>query len=184
MVSAAVVLITFATVAGCGGAGRSGSKVTLDEQEATRRAEEIIHQAVDGMSPEPTLERVPLAPIGACLADEHSSGERVQVQLTYRLSGVPGSAAKQLVRQARDAWVKRGYAFQSSDADWNDPYPTVSMRTERDDFWMDAITGVMDKEKGTGVASLGVTSPCFRPGDASALRAGRPPLAPPDAPPV
>lgn len=145
VVSAAAVLITFATVAGCGEEGQSGSKVTLDE---------------------------------------HSSGERVQVQLTYRLTGVPGSAAKQLVRQARDAWVKRGYRFQSSDADWNDPYPTVSMRTEPDDFWMDAITGVLDKEKGTGVPSLGVTSPCFRPSDATALRSGPAPLAPPGAPTV
>ncbi len=63
--------------------------------------------------------------------------------------------------------MKKGYKFQSSDADWSDPFPTVSMRTDRDDFWMDAITGVVDKEKGEGLASIGVTSPCFTPSAAS-----------------
>ncbi len=140
----------------------------MDEQQAMERAEEIIHQAVDGMSPKPVLKRVGPEPIGACVADEHGSGERVQLSLTYRLTGVPDTEARSLVRQARDAWVKRGYTFQSSDADWSDPYPTVSMRTGPDDFWMDAITGVLDRKKGTGVASLGVTSPCFPSSEATA----------------
>ncbi|MFD5651027.1 MULTISPECIES: hypothetical protein [unclassified Streptomyces] len=133
----------------------------MDEQQATRRAEEIIHQAVDGMSPRPTLKRSGLRPVGPCLADEHSSGERVQVRITYQLTDVPGDAAKKLVRQARDTWVNRGYEFQGSDADWSDPFPAVSMRTVPDDFWMTALTGVVDRAKGDGLASISVTSPCF-----------------------
>ncbi|MEV5340732.1 hypothetical protein AB0K93_20005 [Streptomyces sp. NPDC052676] len=85
----------------------------------------------------------------------------MQVRLTYQLTGVPGGAAKELVRQARDAWVKRGYKFQSSDADWSDPFPSVSMRTVPDDFWMTALTGVVDRAKGEGLAAISVTSPCF-----------------------
>ncbi len=132
-----------------------------------KRAEEIIHQAVDGMSPRPTLKRIGPVPIGTCLADDHSSGERQQVSLSYQLTGVPGSQAKNLVRQARDAWVKLGYKFQSSDGDWSDPFPTVNMRTEPDDFWMYAITGVLDRSKGEGLATIGVTSPCFASNAAS-----------------
>ncbi|MFI1162204.1 hypothetical protein ACH4UM_01015 [Streptomyces sp. NPDC020801] len=74
---------------------------------------------------------------------------------------MPGTEAKKLVRQARDAWVKLGYKFQSSDADWSDPFPSVSMRTVPDDFWMTALTGVVDKAKGEGLAAISVTSPCF-----------------------
>ncbi|MEU0676058.1 hypothetical protein ABZ330_24820 [Streptomyces sp. NPDC006172] len=91
----------------------------------------------------------------------------MQFRLTYQLTGVPGSKAKTLVRQARDAWVKLGYKFQSSDADWSDPFPSVSMRTEPDDFWMTALTGVVDRAKGEGLAAISVTSPCFAPSGGS-----------------
>ncbi|MEU7055154.1 hypothetical protein [Streptomyces sp. NPDC046197] len=162
------VLTASVAVAACG-SGQTGSsggstaskQVTMDEQQATKRAEEIIHQAVDGMSPKPTLKRTGLTPVGACVADDHSAGERQQVTLSYQLTGVPGTEAKTLVRQARDAWVKRGYKFQSSDADWSDSFPSVSMRTVSDDFWMTALTGVVDKAKGEGLAAISVTSPCF-----------------------
>ncbi|MGA5319848.1 hypothetical protein ACPCIU_05360 [Streptomyces seoulensis] len=101
------------------------------------------------------------------MADAHSAGERVQVRLTYQLTGVPGSVARKLVRQARDAWVKRGYEVQGKDGDWSDPFPSVSMRTPGDDFWMTALTGVLDKAKGEGLAAVSVTSPCFAAGSAS-----------------
>ncbi|MFI1365753.1 hypothetical protein [Streptomyces griseochromogenes] len=133
----------------------------MDDQQATKRAEEIIHQAVDGMSPKPILKRTGLRPVGACLADDHSVGERQQVTLSYQLTGVPGTEAKKLVRQARDAWVKHGYKFQDSDGDWSDPFPSVDMRTPSDDFWMTVLTGVVDKAKGEGLAAISVTSPCF-----------------------
>ncbi|WP_234438334.1 hypothetical protein [Streptomyces sp. NRRL S-340] len=137
----------------------------MNEQQATKRAEEIIHQAVDGMSPKPKLERIGPAPVGACIArDDGGPDDRLQVRLAYKLTGVPGSEAKSLVRQARDAWVKLGYKFQSSDADWSKSFPHVNMRTESDDFWMDAITGVVNRATGEGLASIGVTSPCFARG--------------------
>ncbi|MGW7253945.1 hypothetical protein [Streptomyces sp. NPDC054834] len=166
--SAVAVLALTVAVAACG-SGQTGNtggstpskQVTMDEQQAIQRAEEVIHEAVDGMSPKPTLKRTGLSPVGACVADDHSSGERRQVALTYQLTGVPGSAAKKLVRQARDAWVKKGYKFQNSDGDWSDPFPSVSMRTVPDDFWMTALTGIVDKAKGEGLAAISVTSPCF-----------------------
>ncbi|MGW7527627.1 hypothetical protein [Streptomyces sp. NPDC054783] len=134
----------------------------MNKQQATKRAEEIIHQAVDGMSPKPKLEQIGPTPVGACIArDDGGPDDRLQVSLAYKLTGVPGSKAKSLVRQARDAWVKLGYKFQSSDADWSKPFPHVNMRTEPDDFWMDAITGVVNRATGDGLASIGVTSPCF-----------------------
>ncbi|TWV57106.1 hypothetical protein FRZ03_02925 [Streptomyces misionensis] len=173
---AVIAVLTASTVlAGCGSGqkgnsgGETGSKqVTMDEQQATKRAEDILHQAVDGMSPKPTLKRTGLNPVGACLADDHSAGERRQVTLSYQLTGVPGTEAKKLVRQARDAWVKRGYTFQSADADWSDPFPTVNMRTVPDDFWMTALTGVVDKAKGEGLAAISITSPCFAAGGSAA----------------
>ncbi|MGC4995802.1 hypothetical protein [Streptomyces sp. DT195] len=141
--------------------GTPTKQAMMDEQQATDRAEEVVQEAVAGMSPKPTLRRTGLRPLGACVADEHSAGERVQVRLTYQLTGVPGKDAKKLVRQARDAWVKRGYEFQGSDGDWSDPFPSVSMRTVPDDFWMTALTGVLDKAKQEGLAAISVTSPCF-----------------------
>ncbi|MGA5037924.1 hypothetical protein ACPCA8_12780 [Streptomyces capoamus] len=140
----------------------------MDEQRASARAEEIVHQAVEGMSPRPTLKRTGLRPLGACVArDDGGPDDRVQYRLTYQLTGVPGSDAKALVRQARDAWVKLGYKFQSEDGDWSDPFPSVSMRTEPDDFWMTALTGVVNRAKGEGLAAISVTSPCFAPREGS-----------------
>ncbi|MFJ8009324.1 hypothetical protein [Streptomyces fagopyri] len=150
---------------GAGGGSTTSKRVIMDERQATKRAEGIIHQAVDAMSPKPTLKRTPLKLMGSCLAgDDHGSDDRVQLRLSYQLTGVPGSEAKSLVRQARDAWVQQGYKYQSRGADWSDPFPTVSMRTEPDDFWMTALTGVLDKSKGEGLAAITVTSPCFSPG--------------------
>ncbi|MER7517446.1 hypothetical protein [Streptomyces sp. NPDC126499] len=149
----------------------------MNEQQAIDRAEQIIGEAVDGMSPRPTLERMGNAPVGACIArDDHGHDDRVQVTLIYKLTGVPGAQAQNLVRQARDAWLKKGYTYNTSgEVDWDGAFPTVYMRTEPDDFWMDAVTGVVDRAKGEGIASLKVTSPCFLPpGKASAGSAADP----------
>ncbi|GAA2293693.1 hypothetical protein GCM10010376_05210 [Streptomyces violaceusniger] len=179
MVAVALLVATLATTA-CGseqdGQGKdddaTSKQVTMDEEQATKRAEEIIHQAVDGMSPKPTLKRIGPEPVGPCVArDDHGSDDRLQLSLSYQLTGVPGSAAKKLVRQARDAWVKQGYKFQDSDEDWSKPFPSVDMRTEPDDFWMDAVTGVVDRAKGEGLASIVVTSPCFAPAGEPASKA-------------
>jgi hypothetical protein len=164
------LLVTVMTAVTACGASKDGKgdgaatpkQTTMNEQQAIKRANEIIHQAVDGMSPKPKLEQVGAAPVGACIArDDGGSDDRLQVSIAYKLTGVPGDKAKSLVRQARDAWVKLGYKFQSSDVDWSKPFPHVNMRTELDDFWMDAITGVVNRSTGEGLASLGVTSPCF-----------------------
>ncbi|WP_328668248.1 hypothetical protein OG905_13725 [Streptomyces sp. NBC_00322] len=184
IVPAAALLAMTTMVTGCGAqqdgqetGGRAPKQVTMNEQQAIDRAEEIIHQAVDGMSPKPTLERIGSLPVGPCIArDDHGPDDRVQVTVAYKLTGVPGSEAQNLVRQARDAWLKQGYKYNSSgEADWSGPFPAVYMRTEPDDFWMDAMTGVVDRAKGEGLASLGVTSPCFLPPEkASASTAADP----------
>jgi hypothetical protein len=164
-------------VTGCAtetGDGAAGGKVKMNEAQAIERAESILHQAVDGMSPKPTLKPLREATVGPCLArDDQSADDRVQVRLAYQLTDVPGSEAKNLVRQASDAWVERGYQSNSSgtEVDWSDPFPSVYMRTGLDDFWMDAITGVADRAKGDGLASISVTSPCFAPGSASSPQA-------------
>lgn len=138
---AAAVLTTVTGTTACGSQHSErpndrppAQPATLNVQQATQRAEHIVHQAVDGMSPEPVLKGTGLQRVGPCLADDHSTGERVQVRITYRLTEVPGKAAKKLVHQARDSWVQRGYEFQGSDADWSDPFPSVSMRTTPDEF--------------------------------------------------
>ncbi|MEU7728674.1 hypothetical protein AB0B78_26080 [Streptomyces sp. NPDC040724] len=160
-VAALLALTVTATACGEGAA----KQAAMNEQQAVDRAEEIIRQAVDGMSPQPTLERMGHAPVGACIArDDHRPDDRVAVTVTYKLTGVPGAEAQNLVRQARDAWLKQGYKHNTSgEVDWSSPFPTVYMRTGPDDFWMDAVTGVVDRAKGEGVASLAATSPCFLP---------------------
>ncbi|MCX4694425.1 hypothetical protein [Streptomyces sp. NBC_01408] len=166
--SVAALLALSVTVTACGadaGDGEAPQQVTTNEQQAVDRAEEIIHQAVDAMSPQPTLERFGPATIGPCIArDDSRSDDRLQVTLFYKLTGVPGSEARNLVLQARDAWLKQGYKYNSSDEeDMSGPFPWVSMRTEPDDFWMEGITGVLDRAKGEGLATLKVISPCFLP---------------------
>ncbi|MGW0555184.1 hypothetical protein ACWDZ6_13400 [Streptomyces sp. NPDC002926] len=154
-------------------------QVSMDEQRATQRAGEIVRQAVDGMSPKPILKQIGPSAVGACVADDHDSRGRAQLSLSYQLTGVPGTEAKNLVRQARDAWVKQGYDFQSSDGDgdWSDPFPSVDMRTKTDDFWMGAVTGVVDRAKGEGLAGITVTSPCFLPPGKSSTSSTADPVA-------
>ncbi|MFE3142077.1 hypothetical protein [Streptomyces scopuliridis] len=181
-VAALLALTVVATACGSqengqGDGGSTAKQVTMDEQQAIKRAEEIIQQGVDGMSPEPTLERTGPTAVGACVArDDHGPDNRVQVTLAYKLTGVPGADAKKLVRHARDSWVNLGYKFNPSDADWSEPFPSVNMRTEQDDFWMEAITGVVDRAKGEGLASLMVTSPCFLPPTESSTSATTDPV--------
>ncbi|MGW7460781.1 hypothetical protein [Streptomyces sp. NPDC054797] len=168
--SAAALLALTVTVTACGGGTGdrgAGQQVTRGEQQAVDRAEEIIHQAVDAMSPPPTLERFGPATVGPCIArDDSRSDDRLQVTLFYKLTGVPGTEARNLVLQARDAWLKQGYTYNSSDEeDMSGPFPWVSMRTEPDDFRMEGITGVLDRARGEGLATLKVTSPCFLPPD-------------------
>ncbi|MFJ3726286.1 hypothetical protein ACIPYQ_27505 [Streptomyces sp. NPDC090045] len=159
----AALLALTVTATACGGG--AAKQVTMTEQQAVDRAEEIIRQGVGTMSPQPTLERFGPATIGTCIARNDSrSDDRLQVTLFYKLTGVPGTEAGHLVLQARDAWLKQGYKYNSSgEADMSGPFPWVSMRTEPDDFWMEGITGVVDRAKGEGLASLKVTSPCFYP---------------------
>ncbi|MEU6310561.1 hypothetical protein [Streptomyces sp. NPDC047014] len=169
------------TVSGCGAPGNGGGTgapaprlAALDERRALDRAEEIIRQAVDGMSPRPTPERMGPAPVGACIArDDHRPDDRVQVTVVYKLTGVPAAEAQNLVRQARDAWLEQGHERNTSgEVDWSTPFPAVYLRTRSDDFWMDAVTGVTDRAKGEGLASLKVTSPCFRPTGTASPTAG------------
>ncbi|QZL06560.1 hypothetical protein K2224_01395 [Streptomyces sp. BHT-5-2] len=180
MASAIALVSVTVAVAACGvqkdertDGGATSKRVEMNEHQAIERAEKIVHQAVDGMSPAPTLKPVGNT-TGACLArDESGHDDRVQVTRMYRLTGVPGVDAKKLVRQARDAWVKLGYEFQSPDADgdWSDPFPRVHMRTVTDDFWMQALTGVVDRQKGEGLTTIKVTSPCFAPETSGNARA-------------
>ncbi|MFD8826314.1 hypothetical protein ACFV1C_28660 [Streptomyces sp. NPDC059605] len=151
----------------------------MDKQQAIDRAEEIVQQAVDGMSPEPVPERTGPETIGPCIArDDHGRDDRLQVTLFYKLTGVPGSEARNLVLQARDAWLKQGYKYNSSNKeDLAGPYPWVSMRTEPDDFWMEGITGVLDRTKDEGIATLKVRSPCFLPQGKSSTAATADPVA-------
>ncbi|MFD0371482.1 hypothetical protein [Streptomyces sp. NPDC127114] len=170
-IPAAALLAVTLMVAACGAqddgtktGGNAPKQVMMNEQQAIDRAEEIIGQAVDGMSPRPTLERMGPAPVGPCLAhDDHRPDDRVQVTLIYKLTGVPGTQAQHLVRQARDAWLKHGHLNTSGEEGWESDYPSVYMRTKTDDFWMNAVTGVLDRSKKEGIASLKVTSPCFLP---------------------
>ncbi|WP_329379915.1 hypothetical protein OG625_13875 [Streptomyces sp. NBC_01351] len=154
----------------------------MSEQQAVSRAEEIIRQAVAGMSPQPTPERGGPHGPGACLS-EFGSTKRAQVHFSYQLKGVPGSAAKGLLRQARDAWVEQGYEFQGKkgDGDWTEPDPSLFMSTGRDDFSMSGGVGITNVSTGEGIAYITVNSPCYpRPepsassSSAASSEAGRP----------
>ncbi|MET9466840.1 hypothetical protein ABZY44_18945 [Streptomyces sp. NPDC006544] len=170
--AAAVVMATLAaTATACAGQQDQAKepKFSKNEQQAVTRADEIVQEAVSGMSPKPTLAPIGNHAAGSCLA-EFGSDKLAQVALRYQLKDVPGSAGKQLVRQARDAWVAKGYKFESekTDGDWSKPNPFVSMRTGADDFWMTAGNGVTDEAIGDGIAYITVNSSCFpKPAESS-----------------
>ncbi|MEU4731006.1 hypothetical protein [Streptomyces sp. NPDC023588] len=136
----------------------------MNEQQAVARAEEIVRQAVAGLSPRPALQPGGTQGPGACLAD-YGTSKRAQVIHRYQLTNVPGSAAKDLLGQVRDAWAAQGYEFKTEQGkgDWTKPDPYISMRTEPDDFWMSGGVGITNASTGEGIAYITVTSPCYSP---------------------
>ncbi|MEL5958617.1 Scr1 family TA system antitoxin-like transcriptional regulator [Streptomyces sp. CLV115] len=85
------------------------------------------------MSPAPTLERIGPAPVGPCIARD-DHGPDDRVQVTV-VYRLTGVPGREAQKLVR----------------------------QPDDFWMDAMTGVVDRAKGEGLASIKVTSPCFLP---------------------
>ncbi|MFF1490969.1 hypothetical protein [Streptomyces sp. NPDC058304] len=160
LLRSAVALVTLlaltATTAAC-----ARKTADLTEQQARMRAEEIAQQAVAGMSPKPTLRQDHYSSSGC--TTEFGTAKLDQVSVDYRLEGVPPSAARDLVRQARDAWVALGYKFQSkgSDGDWSDPAAAVFMHTRPDDFSLSAQNSITDRSTGDGIAYITVRSPCY-----------------------
>ncbi|MFI6001726.1 hypothetical protein ACIA98_15085 [Streptomyces sp. NPDC051366] len=150
------LLALTATTAAC-----ARKTADLTEQQARMRAEEIVQQAVAGMSPKPTLRQHHYSSSG-CIT-EFGTAELDQVSVDYRLEGVPPSAARDLVRQTRDAWVALGYKFQSkdSDGDWSDPAAAVFMHTRPDDFSLSAQNSITDRSTGDGIVYITVRSPCY-----------------------
>ncbi|MGW6978658.1 hypothetical protein ACWGE1_04240 [Streptomyces sp. NPDC054932] len=162
VVASGVLLALMGTTAACADQGKPTEKVTMNEQQAVSRAEQIVQQAVAGLSPQPALQQNGAKGPGACLAD-YGVSKRAQVIHRYQLTKVPGSAAKDLLGQVRDAWVAQGYKFKSKEGegDWSKPDPYISMRTEPDDFWMSGGIGITNEATGEGIAYITVTSPCY-----------------------
>ncbi|MCX4691289.1 hypothetical protein [Streptomyces sp. NBC_01408] len=150
------------TTAACAGQEEPTEKVAMNEQQAVSRAKEIVQQAVASLSPQPTLQPVGRQGPGACLAD-YGVSTRAQVGVSYQLTNVPGSAAKDLLGQVRDAWVAQGYKFKTKEGegDWAKPDPYISMRTEPDNFWMSGGVGITNAATGEGIAHITIHSPCY-----------------------
>ncbi|MFB7180659.1 hypothetical protein ACFCYI_23510 [Streptomyces sp. NPDC056257] len=162
VLASGALLALMGTTAACADQGKPTEKVTMNEQQAVSRAQQIVQQAVAGLSPQPTLQPGGTQGPGACLAD-YGASKRSQVIHRYQLKNVPGSAAKDLLGQIRDAWVAQGYKFKSKEGegDWTKPDPYISMRTEPDDFWMSGGVGITNAATGEGIAYITVTSPCY-----------------------
>ncbi|WP_405810440.1 hypothetical protein OG729_37055 [Streptomyces sp. NBC_00210] len=160
--AAGLALASF-LVAGCGADGKDTSSnpaepggTTMDMSRAERRAEELIQQAVRGVSPVPRLESFG-GGVKPCLdPSDGGSEDRVTLTRNYWLKDIPREQSKDVVRQVFESWRAGGHAVDA-EPDYNRNVAVANLRSKPDDFLMQVAAGL------GGQVSVGVTSPCFWP---------------------
>ena len=154
----AVVAAAFTglSVPACSG-GNPVSKPTMTQQHATTRAQQILRETADAITPPPTLEiNNLLSGTGPCLAESSDSDKQVQVALSYWLRGIPPRENADIGRQILHYWKHKGYAITSTKGVGTGS-PTIAGGTVSDDFLISLQTS------SNGTMFIGTTSPCIWP---------------------
>jgi hypothetical protein len=133
------------------------SQPTMTPQHATARAEQILQETADALTPRPTLEvNKLLSGTGPCLAESSDSSKQVQVALSYWLRGIPTQDNSNIGQQILHYWKHKGYAISSTKG-VGTASPTIAGGTVSDDFLISLQTS------SNGAMFIGTTSPCLWP---------------------
>jgi hypothetical protein len=152
-VFAVAVVTVGALIAGC-----SGGTVpkTVTQEQAARRAEQIIRATVAALRPEPKLNPyTPMTGPTACTANTPDASQMVNVVYTYLLAGFPASENGSIGRQVLAYWQKQRYTIQGISG-FNQNAPHIAGYTQ------DGYLIALDWTAG-GTLAIGTTSPCVFP---------------------
>jgi hypothetical protein len=129
----------------------------MTQDQAARRAEQIVSETAAALSPKPRLESAPIFGNGpsACLADIPDAGKMVSVAYTFWLRGVPENENGKIGLQIKAHWQKQGYHIEKSSG-FDKGQPDISGVT-KDNFLISL------NWSSNGALSVGATSPCVYP---------------------
>src|ERR1017187_7446383 len=125
---------------------------------AGTRAQQILRETADAITPRPTLETDQLlSGTDPCLINPNdTSDKRVQVTLAYWLRGISPQDNASVAQQVLRYWRHKGYAISSTKGLRTDA-PSVYGATPSDDFLISLETS------SNGAMFIGTTSPCIWP---------------------
>lgn len=130
---------------------------TITRQQATDRAEQILRDTADGITPRPRLEVYRPGSIdGLCVVDPSNTADtRIQVVRDYWLRGITTHDNITIGDQILRLWKQNGYIISDTLGIGTDS-PSIHAVT-RDNFL------VALEWSNNGALSIGTTSPCLWP---------------------
>ncbi|MFF2406422.1 hypothetical protein [Streptomyces sp. NPDC058092] len=126
----------------------------MDMSKAEQAAEDLIQEAIRGVSPEPRLESFGGGVKSCQEPSDGGSEDRVTLTRNYWLKGIPRDDAKNVVRKVFENWKEAGHAVDAA-PEYERRVVAANLRSKPDDFRMQVAMGL------GGQLSVGVTSPCF-----------------------
>jgi hemolysin activation/secretion protein len=136
---AAGAVVAALTLAGCSGGSAGGTVAkTMNQQQATAQAEQIVRDTASALHPQPSLDFNTSLPneTGPCLAENLPSADKmVQASRTAQLGGVRDSQEIiAIANQVQAYWKKQGYVVTST-ANFSKGQPAIFGHTpEHDPF--------------------------------------------------
>ncbi len=140
----------------------------MNMSQAERTAEALIGEAIQGVSPQPTLESFGGGVKSCQEPSDGGSEDRVTLTRNYWLKGIPREEAKDVVRKVFENWKEAGHVVDAA-PDYGRRVVAANLRSKPDDFLMQVAMGL------GGQLSVGVTSPCFWDKEPASPSLGYPP---------
>ncbi|SFI88858.1 hypothetical protein SAMN05216275_105280 [Streptosporangium canum] len=131
---------------------------TMTEAQALARVEQIIKETVAVVRPEPRLDLyAPSLNSNMCLdPTDGGSEDRIVVNRSYYLRGIPQGKISEVVGQIKKHWEQQGYYISGVSANGRN----MTGRSRPDDFLLSLLSAYDGDDV---VLSMGASSPCIWP---------------------
>ncbi|WP_433239303.1 hypothetical protein ACQPYK_32415 [Streptosporangium sp. CA-135522] len=128
----------------------------MTQAQALERVEQLIGETADVITPKPHLDLYrPSLNVNSCLdPTDGGSEDRVVINRSYYLRGIPKEKLGEAARQIRRYWEQKGYHIEGISKDGLG----VAGRSRPDDFLL-SLSAIDDGD----FLGLGATSPCVWP---------------------
>ncbi|MEU9832664.1 hypothetical protein AB0D67_14135 [Streptosporangium sp. NPDC048047] len=154
---AAIIVVVVVIVTGCTG-GDAVDKPTMTEAQALARVEQLIKETAAVVQPKPRLDLyAPSLNPNMCLdPTDGGSEDRIVVNRSYYLRGIPQDKVSEVVGQIKSYWEQQGYRISGVSANGRN----ITGRSRPDDFLLSLLSAYDGDDV---VLSMGASSPCIWP---------------------